>query len=135
METMIINKKKAIRAIETEPVLRPESWFHNLVDPKNCSVCAIGSILRKHCFTKKFAHKFSCGGVNNLLTRNIKYGTGRSEPDDLSNYFSDYLSDLSRRFESLCKDGIDPNSDEMRADLINMIEAEWPDEFKFNIEI
>jgi len=142
MKTMTIYKKKAIEAIETEPVLASEGWFSDTYNRKNCSVCAVGSVLRKHCFTNKFKNHF--GGdvypdesevIDSGLENGYGYIFNKQYKDDPSKYSeTDHLTALSTRFETLSEHGTDPNSDIMRAELINMILAEWPTSFKVTFD-
>lgn len=135
---MIINKRVAIKAIETERLLEANGWFSEVSSSyyadkyfqkamKTCSVCAVGSVLRAHCFTK-LENKFDIPAACNRQINNSQYLI----------YFDtdkqNYLGNLSMLFEYKTRnEGIKSNSDIMRMHLINYIEGAWPDQFEVGV--
>lgn len=145
-----ITKKMAIKAVSNEPLVAG-SWFHlkdylkdgesyreyisrssNKKELQTCSVCAVGAILRLSSFTTSPDHIDTW--------KNNKKGDGDSSAfyygvTDNSWYpfdNSDYLMQLSSLFEYLCKN-IGLNMIQIRMELVNFIEATFPDTIKIEL--
>lgn len=128
---MTITKAKAIEAIETEPVLRAGSWFRrNGSNIKTCEVCAVGSVLRKHCFTTKTKDPGGAiGNMDEMIENNYIQKSGLE-----NNASNAYLANLSCIFEWHAME-IASSSPEMRDLLIHEICATWPDSFEIEFEV
>ena len=136
---MIIEKDKAIEAIVNEPLLIGGYWFsekrefgygyvklEDAAKLKTCSVCAVGSILRAHCFTKD-PHQFKIIDACDFDYADTDFNEKFDENND------NYLGNLSMLFEHLSEDeDIKPNSMQMRMELINLIEMTWPQKFQID---
>ena len=128
---MTINKQLAIEAIATEPVFTNGIWFdtqhiydHASKDERTkCAECSVGSVLRKNCFT-------TTNYTEDIIQQWCKGVTSRGQyythfdPEN-----KNYLGNLSMLFEHLYKT---IPIDDLRVELINHIEAFWPDDFELN---
>lgn len=121
---MVIEKNKAIRAIETEPILANGRWFSGS-NVKTCKVCAVGSVLRSHCFTTKVCDPDFSIETMGEMQRNDYSSCGDLETNDEHAH----LANLSCVFESHA-DEIGANTEEMRALLVSEICATWPESFE-----
>jgi len=141
--TMVIKKDLAIKAIQEEMKLKWEMWFH--LPPENitseirstCPVCAVGSVLRRHCFTKMFPFTGYDGFV---VPINAAVGHRGSRWQDYIK--GNYLGNLSILFETLYGDA--ERFDEfvvsdgalaiIKTKLVAHIEKEWPEEFTIDFD-
>lgn len=138
---MTIYKERAIEAIATEPLLKAGQWFRTTFylpeldkmiteNLKECPVCAVGTILREHCFTTKYTEKEAYGSkIENACNKFYC-------DDDFKEHFLEnrlnYLGNLSMAFEHLAM-FVEETSDDMRLNLISVIEATWPDQFEVDL--
>jgi len=130
-QTMTIYKEQAIEAIVHEPVLKSGEFFNTNKPLKYCEVCAVGSVLREHCFTTRFEGPY---GASNKAFRLCEYRAAAHEFDNKFMYGSaGHLSNLSMAFEHLCNELL-ANSNEMKMNLISVIEASWPESFEISWE-
>lgn len=134
-QSMTIYKDKAIEAIWSEPNLLNKYWFAGETDAiracntwnvKTCAVCAVGSVLRSHCFTTKV----DAYALNPILNGALRPFYTFYERDFLVNK-TDYLANLSMAFEYWCAEGIEPNSKYMKQHLVDVISMHWPAKFEF----
>jgi hypothetical protein len=129
-EEFTIKKKVAIEAVLTEPLKKGE-WFHSEYF-KVCEVCAVGAVLRNTLNSERLTTLYDEGGGIDALCKH-KFNSSDAKRylfGYIGNYNeTNYLGNLSMLFEhlmSISKKGIGP---EVRLELVNLIEATWPDEF------
>jgi hypothetical protein len=128
---MIIKRDLAVEAILTEN-LAAGHWFNqnpNMDFDPTCQVCAVGGVLRKHCFTKKYSNE----NLAPVISRLCKYrfvGTEAYRNLDLNN--DNYLGNLSMLFEYLADEGLEEQSKDMRTTLAGFILATWPRDFEID---
>lgn len=128
---MIIKKSLAIKAIVEEPVLVTGTWFSNLNDNKNCSVCAVGSVLRKHCFTKVLDESdFTFAPMFKIPKACKEAFNGSSYEEKFMKIDQNYLGDLSMFFERF---EYRLRRKDMKQGLLHVIEATWPKEFEVDL--
>lgn len=100
-----ITKLDVVKALVNEPTLKRRSWFH--IEPsrstpkKNCSVCAVGSVLRAMSF-EKWGRKIKLNlnelGTCAVKTDDITDQDAEFIPEHLKD--KNYLAALSCYFES-----------------------------------
>ncbi len=120
-----INKKKVIEALKTEP-LTQGSFFRGYLDGasrKECEVCAVGAVLRKHLGKGKRLEEvdpdLAAGGVY----------VGRSKiKSNLVN--GNYLGALSCYFEGMDTGPYGTVDKSHRKDLVDFVKTHFPNSFK-----
>lgn len=106
-KTKSITKEKIIEALREEPLLRRGFWFGiKTKSAKSCSVCAVGSILRKMSFEKWAAENNISGpelgdSVVNLWELEGSVGS-KARKVDIEDHIQNenYLAALSGYFEN-----------------------------------
>lgn len=147
-QTFTFNKKTIIKALEKEPLIAGR-FFEKEYD-KNCSVCAVGAVIRNSIkdvdlYTTRTANKMT----NDLsICNSFGLESKLNEIDDVINQFH-YLSALSMFHEhmaatSMKKVEIDDvitvfkdeeSESNHRMELINFVEAYFPDEFNITVKV
>lgn len=132
-----ISKKDILKAINTEPLAYGEwvkmdkdgsGWPTIISSDKNCSVCAVGSILRQAGLTNKRIHDFGFEMLHHgSVTANDPY-LEHSLKDALKN--KEYLHALSIKFENQAnKIGVNKRT---RSALTKFIEVNFPNRIKLD---
>jgi len=125
---MKITKDEIIKALATEP-LCGGTWIQN----DGCKTCAVGSLFKNH---------FDQTDLINFLDNTVRYACLEDYWDDDDDSDEDmicdmldgglYLSALSSYFEKM--DSRYSPTEETRIELINFVEAEFPDVIDINLE-
>lgn len=144
MKKVVITKKQIIKAIMEEPYLAGGHYlnlsdlYYNdtvpLSETEECRVCAIGSVLRQKLIKYSIdARKFV------RLTSDLDNIPSHSTRDDkLSTYFleqKDYLSALSKEFESYVDYGRIKVTNRIRVKLSKWVDKNFPNRFTVELPI
>ena len=134
-----IKKQDAIAAIWSEPIFKSGKWFntssyeYSPQEIKNCAVCGVGSVLRKHLLKLRSGINHIAQCIVSTEQESASYYGCSVESITLvlaDNGDKAYLNNLSLIFESVAERY---SLEDIKTLLVNEIEAMWPDKFTYHI--
>lgn len=123
--TKTITKKQVIEALETEPLTLGNFWVYSKIVP-DCSVCAVGAVLRRTSFERAFRGRNSMT-IGELATKN-QYFEGLGKVKSLLKS-RNWLGALSSYFE-----GLSCNMLPREKKTIAFVKKNFPAKFQLTIE-